>query len=255
MRMTSAWRFPRVLAHRGGGTRAPENTLAGFRCGLAYGFHAVEFDVMLAHDGVPVVIHDAQLGRTVAGTASIATLGSRELMAMDAGAWFADSFRGELVPTYRQVVDFCRTEKIWMNVEIKPTVGAERETGQVVARLTREWLANELALPPLLSSFSMAALRAAKVAAPEIARAWLVEKIPADWQQRLREIDAVALHVNQKYLRPEQVAMVKSAGYGVFCYTVNTVVRAGELLDWGVDAFCTDRIDLIQSDFAHRYLS
>ncbi|MGB3428629.1 MAG: glycerophosphodiester phosphodiesterase family protein, partial [Burkholderiaceae bacterium] len=36
----------------------------------------------------------------------------------------------------------------------------------------------------------------------------------------------------------------------LFCYTVNEPARARDLLAWGVDAFCTDRIDLIGPDFA-----
>ena len=39
------------------------------------------------------------------------------------------------------------------------------------------------------------------------------------------------------------------AGFGLFCYTVNEPTRAAELLEWGVEAFCTDRIDLIGPDF------
>ena len=58
------WPYPQFLAHRGGGKLAPENTLAALRCGLAHGFHAVEFDVMLSRDGVPVVMRDPYLGRT-----------------------------------------------------------------------------------------------------------------------------------------------------------------------------------------------
>ena len=66
------WPFPRVIAHRGGGTLAPENTLAGLRCGLAHGYRAVEFDVMLAADGVPVLMHDPAFGRTVPGIGNVA---------------------------------------------------------------------------------------------------------------------------------------------------------------------------------------
>ena len=65
------WPYPKVLAHRGGGGLAPENTLAGIRCGLEHGFHAVEFDVMLSSDGVPILMHDHRLGRTVAGRGDI----------------------------------------------------------------------------------------------------------------------------------------------------------------------------------------
>ena len=73
------WPYPKVLAHRGGGRLAPENTLAAIRCGYEHGFRAVEFDVMLPADGVPILMHDDTLGRTVAGSGSVAELGSVEL--------------------------------------------------------------------------------------------------------------------------------------------------------------------------------
>ena len=42
---------------------------------------------------------------------------------------------------------------------------------------------------------------------------------------------------------------MKAEGFGLFCYTVNTPECARELFAWGVDAFCTDRIDLIGPAF------
>ena len=59
-----AWPWPRVLAHRGAGTLAPENTLAALRVGHERGFRAVEFDAMAPLDDVPVLMHDATLDRT-----------------------------------------------------------------------------------------------------------------------------------------------------------------------------------------------
>ncbi|MEF9996702.1 MAG: glycerophosphodiester phosphodiesterase family protein, partial [Burkholderiaceae bacterium] len=49
---------------------------------------------------------------------------------------------------------------------------------------------------------------------------------------------------------PELARAVKDAGYWLFCYTVNEPDRAREILSWGVDAFCTDRIDEIGPNFA-----
>jgi glycerophosphoryl diester phosphodiesterase len=60
----------------------------------------------------------------------------------------------------------------------------------------------------------------------------------------------VAIHTNHRHLTPALAHAVKAAGFGLFCYTVNEPARARELLAWGVDAFCTDRIDLIGPDFA-----
>lgn len=244
------WFYPKVLAHRGGGTLAPENTLAGIRCGLAYGFRAVEFDVMLSKDGIPVLMHDPDFGRTVRGAGKVCETTAAELVRMDAGAWFGTEFAGEPVPTYEQAVHFCKENGIWMNVEIKPSPGAELETGKVVGEVTRRLFDSGDARLPLFSSFSFEALAEAQAAAPGIPRGLLADVIPPDWHDRLQALEAVALHTNHKHLLPERARAVKQAGYGLFCYTVNTPERAREILSWGVDAFCTDRIDLIGPDFA-----
>lgn len=213
---------------------------------------------MLSADGIPIVMHDPCFGRTVTGIGNVSDSTMLELTAMDAGAWFSRAFAGELVPTYEQVQRLCSENKVWMNVEIKPVPGFDRQTGQAVAKLTRHLFEQEIAshIPgvndnalPLFSSFSFEALLAARSAAPEIPRGYLVDVIPDDWHQRLLALDAIALHANHKHLSAEQARAVKKTGAGLLCYTVNEPSRAKEILAWGVDAFCTDRIDLIGPDF------
>jgi glycerophosphoryl diester phosphodiesterase len=243
------WTYPRFLAHRGGGKLAPENTVAALQCGLDHGYRAVEFDVMLARDGVPVVMHDPYLGRTVAGSGNVFDYDAAELVAMDAGSWFGERFKGEPVPLFTAFVEFCRANAIWMNIEIKPADGFEEQTGRVVAELTRTIFGREIAqgdpMVPLLSSFSAVALAAAQQAAPDLPRAFLIDEVPSDWLAQARALDAVALHTNHKHLSPSLAKQVKDAGLGLFCYTVNDAARAAEIMAWGVDGMCTDRIDLI----------
>jgi glycerophosphoryl diester phosphodiesterase len=249
------WPYPRILAHRGGGSLAPENTLAGVRRGMEAGFRAIEFDVMLAQDGVPVVLHDPRLGRTVAGRGSVADIEALDLAARDAGSWFGPGYAGEPVPLFVEFAQFCKSHGVWMNIEIKPVPGHDAHTGSVVARLAAALFADELAggqvaRAPLLSSFSEAALEAAREAAPHVPRAWLVEALPRDWERRARALDAIAIHIDHVRLTARQALAVKAAGFGLFCYTVNAPARARELFDWGVDGLCTDRIDLIGPDFS-----
>lgn len=249
------WLYPNIIAHRGGGKLAPENTLAGLRCGFEHGFRAVEFDVMLARDGIPVVLHDPCLGRTVKGFGNVSDYSSGALKRMDAGSWFGAGFAQENVPLLTQFIAYCQAHGIWMNIEIKPVPGFEAQTGQVVAKLVHSCFADQiatgdLARVPLLASFSLVALAEAKQVAPDLARAWLVERIPVGWHAQARALGIVALHVNHRHVTPGLVRSVHQAGLGMFCYTVNDSARARQLLDWGVDAFCTDRIDLIGPQFA-----
>ena len=239
------WTYPRVLAHRGGGILAPENTMAALRCAVAHGFRAVEFDVMAVRGDGLVLMHDPLLGRTVVGEGRVADFTLDELVAMDAGGWHSPAFSGEPVAGFADAAAFCPSHGLWMNVEIKPAPGMDARTGFLVGQACSRLPAASV----LLSSFSIEALLAAQDAAPEVPRAWLVDVVPADWASTLRQLGASALHVNARFLTSDQAVAVKDAGYGLFCYTVNEPDQARALRAIGVDAICTDRLDLIGVHF------
>jgi len=254
------WPYARVLAHRGGGTLAPENTLAAIDVGYSHGYRAVEFDAMLSADDVAVLIHDPTLERTTNGRGAVADATAARLAQLDAGGWHSPRFRGEPLPTLEAAIDHCRAHDIWINLEIKPAPGHEVRTGMMVARTTALRYADLIRANgeradaveprlPLLSSFDYAALAEARAAARAIPRGYLLDRVPEEWRAQLQSLGAVSLHTNHEHLTPAITRAIKEAGYWLFCYTVNTPARARELFDWGVDAFCTDRIDLISPDF------
>lgn len=235
------WPYPRIVAHRGGGALAPENTLGAIRLGAAKGFKGVEFDVMLAGDGTAVLIHDETVERTTNGRGEVARLSYAEL------AVFRTQ-NDESIPTYADAVGACRELGLWANVEIKPAKGHERATGEAVARLTRElWRGAPLA--PLLSSFSVEALEAAQAAAPELARGYLVGKVPDSWDATLKRLGCVALHCNFQALNGKLAADIHEAGYGILLWTVNDPAEARRLLAIGANCLVTDALDRIGPDF------
>lgn len=231
--------YPRIIAHRGGGALAPENTLAGLRLAARLGCGGVEFDVMLATDGVPVLIHDETLDRTTTGRGRVAALDSATLVRLDAGSRHHPAFAGEPVPTLEEALRFCAALGLWANVEIKPAAGQEAETGRVVARHAAAATGKLL-----LSSFSSVALRAAADEAGRLPRALLVDAIPADWRERMMEADACALHSAANALEADAVRAVRVAGFPLACYTVNRHDEAERLFAMGVSAVFTDRPDL-----------
>lgn len=239
------WSYPSVLAHRGGGVLAPENTMAALRCAVERGFHAVEFDVMAVRGDGLVLMHDPLLGRTVPGEGRVADFTLDELVLMDAGSWHSPGFCGEPVAGFADAAAFCLAHDVWMNAEIKPVPGMDARTGYLVGEACKRMPAGSV----LLSSFSIEALLAAKAAAPEVPRAWLVDTVPADWSSTLRLLDAAALHVSVRSLTAVHALAVQEAGYGLFCYTVNEPDQARALRAIGVDAICTDRLDLIGPHF------
>ncbi|MFC3530938.1 glycerophosphodiester phosphodiesterase [Vogesella facilis] len=240
------WPYPYLFAHRGGGRLAPENTLAGMATAVQYGYGAVEFDVKLSRDGVSFLLHDDTLPRTSNGQGLAATQDIAALSRLDAGSWFAPRFAGEPLPSFATIAAYCRAHRLLANVEIKPCPGREAETGREVARLAAELWQGHPA-PPLLSSFAWEALLAARDAAPQLPRGWLIEEQwPADWPARLAELQAVSLHSDHLLLTAERVAAVRAAGYRVLAYTVNDPARAAELRQWGVDGIFTDALDVIR---------
>lgn len=237
-----SWPYPRVVAHRGGGKLAPENTLGAIRLGAQMGFKGVEFDVMLAGDGTPVLMHDETLERTTDGRGRVPDTPYAQLARLDAG-------RGEAVPRFADAARLCRELGLWANVEIKPALGFERRTGEAVARMAADcW--RDAPLPPVLSSFSRLALAAARQAAPQLPRGLLVGRIPPRWREMLRDLECAALHANHRALNARLVADAQGAGCAVLAWTVNDLRSAKKLLGWGVDCLVTDALQRIRPDMA-----
>lgn len=232
-------RYPRVVAHRCGGALAPENTLAGLRVAARLGCRGVEFDVMLSADGRPLLIHDETLERTTDGRGPVAARSFAALRALDAGVRRGEAFRGEAIPSLEDALAACRAFGLWANVEIKPSAGREAETGRVVGRV----LAGNRGGDGIVSSFSEAALAAARQAAPQFDFALLADSIDGDWRERLAAAGCRAWHCAAD-ADPTAIAAVAAAGVPVACYTVNDREEAARLFAAGAVAVFTDRPDL-----------
>ena len=228
--------YPRIIAHRGGGALAPENTLAGLRLAARLGCRGVEFDVMLSADGVPVLIHDETLDRTTDGHGPVAAQRFAALRTLDAGIRYGAAYRREPIPTLEEALALCAALDLWTNVEIKPSAGRDAATGAGVGRvLAEQWRGNGV-----VSSFSAPALAAARNAAQHLDFALLVDVVPADWQAQLATCGCLALHC-RAYADTTAIA---AAGTPYACYTVNRRHAAERLFAAGAAAIFTDRPDL-----------
>ena len=242
--------YPRIIAHRGGGALAPENTLAGIRIAHRLGCRGVEFDVMLTVDGVPILMHDDTLERTTDGAGPVAATTAEQLDWLDAGIKHHPAFAVSPVPTFAQALRLCSELGLWVNAEIKPTPGTDAATGRAVAAVAGVVSTHRVKNPAqnsppaiVLSSFSTVALQAAMTASPALPRALLLGETPTDWRALLDSCGASALHVAVG-VESSTLHDLCASGLPVACYTVNDRQTADILFAAGVSAIFTDRPDL-----------
>ncbi|MBK7660878.1 MAG: glycerophosphodiester phosphodiesterase [Betaproteobacteria bacterium] len=244
----NGWPYPRLIAHRGGGSLAPENTLAALKLGASLGYRASEFDVKLSRDAVPFLLHDSKLERTTNGAGIAGEFDWSVLAGLDAGAWHSPAYRGEPLPRLDDVARFITGNGLVANVEIKPTPGFEAVTGRVVARACAELWAG-IPVQPLLSSFAYEALVAARDEAPHLPRGWLIETPTETDFDCLEKLGAVSLHCSHRAVTPDLVSRVHEGGRRVMAWTVNDAERAECLLGWGVDGIFTDNLRELAARF------
>jgi glycerophosphoryl diester phosphodiesterase len=238
-----AWPYPRWVAHRGAGKLAPENTLAAFRLGAGHGYRMFECDVKLSADGVPFLMHDATLDRTTNGSGVGGDRSWSELSRLDAGSWHSRAYAGEPLPTFENIARWCLANGHFLNIEIKPTPGAERATGAAVAEhAARLWAGQPV--PPLLTSFRSEALQAAMETRAELPRGLLLDTLWDGWFDVARGLQCVAIVCNHALWDTATVQRVHAAGMRCLSYTVNDEWAAQRLLALGTDAIITDRVDL-----------
>lgn len=222
--------LPKVIGHRGAAAYAPENTLDSFREAKRRGASWVEIDVKLTADRVPIIMHDASLKRT---------MGVDRLVSRTKAADLPKD-----VPTFEAAIACFAKLGLGCNIEIKPCEGREAETAQIIVEMTRRlWPAT---LPaPLLSSFKEASLAAARAAAPEFARAILIDALADDWHARAEAVGAVGVNTNGKKLTAPRAVEIREAGYLLGVYTINDGGVAKALTGMGVQCVITDAPDIV----------
>ncbi|MBS0391605.1 MAG: glycerophosphodiester phosphodiesterase [Proteobacteria bacterium] len=239
---TTPWPYPRWIAHRGAGKLAPENTLAAFRLGARHGYRMFECDAKLSRDGVVFLMHDATLERTTSGHGIGGEQPWRDLAQLDAGGWHSRQYAGEPLPTLANVAHWCIANGCHLNIEIKPTPGAEVETGRAVAQLAaRLW--QDQAVPPLLTSFKPQALAGAREAAPALPRGLLLDQLREGWLDEALQLASQAVVCNHALWDAATVAAVHGAGLRALSYTVNDEWAAERLIALRTDGIITDRVD------------
>ncbi len=229
------------VAHRGASRYAPENTLGAFRRALQDGAPAVECDVRRTQDGHLVVIHDATVDRTTDGRGLVGSLTLDALRCLDAGRWFGAEWAGERVPLLDEVLELLRGRAL-VKVEIKneptPAAGIER---QVIAAIQRHGMEDAA----FVMSFDHQVVRAVRGITSGIATGIIYAARLVDPVAAARAADADGLCVHWGYLDGEVVTLARSAGLGIFTWTVDDEPVFQRCVALGIDGVSSNDTRLI----------
>ena len=110
--------YPRVCAHRGFSSIAPENSMPAFGAAVAMGAQEIEFDLWWTKDGQIVSIHDAELDRVSNGSGYVFEHTLAELKALDFGSKAGAEFAGMQIPTFEEILKKFSCHVV-MNIHIK----------------------------------------------------------------------------------------------------------------------------------------
>jgi glycerophosphoryl diester phosphodiesterase len=233
-----------VIAHRGYSAVAPENTQVALARGLDAGADAVEFDLHMSSDGVPVLFHDSTLERTTNGTGPIGGCDSARLGALDAGSWFASEYEGEPVPTLEDVATGVGQRAARLYAEIKGY--GRHEDLDAMVRIVRD---AELAERTVFISMDWESLDRIRLADPHALIGYIVEsaqRAPAAIERATADPRAL-LDFDARVLlaEPSLAETASEQSIPLATWTVNTTEEAERLLLLGVRRFTTNQVELL----------
>jgi glycerophosphoryl diester phosphodiesterase len=230
-----------IIAHRGYSARAPENTLVAIEAAIEAGADAVEFDLHVSADGVPVLFHDEELQRTSNGTGPLRASTLAQLAALDAGSWFSGAFAGEPIPAFSDALARARGRIGRVYPEVKH-YGAQRDLARMVDAVTTARLQDLT----VFISMDWGALEQMRGVHPALNVGYIVEKgsRSRDAIERASGDTHALVDFDHRILLedPSLTDFAHARGVELAVWTVDDPVVASKLLALGVRRITTNRV-------------
>lgn len=225
-----------VIGHAAAAGEAPANTLAGVRQCLDCRAEAMEIDVQLCADGVPVLMHDDTVDRTTNLSGPVRERTLAELQAADAGD-------GEPVPTLDQVLDLV-AGRLTVMCELKATPGhpeidqanVDAVVGVIRRRGAEAWTA--------IQSFSADMVQRARATEPRISAAIITGPVSGEEVDRLlgglMKRHGQAISVEHHAVNRGLVEKAKRRQVSVWTWTADDPADWARVVEAGVDGIITN---------------
>lgn len=240
-----------IVAHRGVTDICPENTIPAFERAIELGADAVELDVRLSSDQVPVVFHYFYLNKAAQATGTIFDYTLEQLRKFE--VTHPQSGRTSRISTFMEILDAIGG-KIGLEIEIK---GPEPESAKIIADVLRNYKSiwNTLEVtsyePLLLREFQKECSDIPTDLLFPLSEAWMkLDVVTYIAIQRSRLAQARAVHLHPTQLTPEVVEKVRKQNIEIHAWDVNDEQSLNLCAQLGIPKICTDKFQEAQN-FCH----
>jgi glycerophosphoryl diester phosphodiesterase len=232
-----------IVAHRGVPTEAPENTITSFQRAVELGADAVELDVRLTADRVPVVYHYYYLQENTSASGAIFDFTFEQLRDVDVFCKNNPSVPCGRIPTLAEVLERF-SGRIGLEIEIKgPEPEAPDIIGNVLNKFKNFWNTFEV------TSYEPGLLLAIQKICPGLgvdllfprSESWMkldVVQYQVIHYSRLAHARAVHLHPSQ--LSETVVKALCNQGIEIHAWDVNEEQSLATVAKFGIPRICTD---------------
>ena len=208
-----------------------ENTIESVKKAIELNVDGIEIDVFKSKTGELVVYHDPFLSRLSNSNAFIEQISLDSIKKVELIGGFS-------IPTLKEIVDII-PEKIFLNIELKGKDTANETNIIIINHL------NKFNLPIskfIISSFRWDELKKIRSINKDIPIAILVDSLHKidDAIKLAKQINAVALNPNNKFITRGIVNKIQSNNIKVYPYTINNPKNIKRMRSMGVDAIITD---------------
>ena len=236
-------KYPRICAHRGFNTIAPENSMPAFGAAIALGAEEIEFDLWPTKDGEMVSCHDSTLDRVSNGTGMIYEHTLEELQQLDFGVKFGEKFKGLRIVLFEEILKKFAGHTI-MNIHVKPfgTV-YPREAMEKIVALVRKYDCARHAYFMLEKDEDIQMFKAYAPDIPicvghDFTRNWAIV-------DRAIELGAQKVQFFKPYFNQEMID--KARAHGIICnmFYADDIEEARRYLEMGIDTILTNEYHLV----------
>ena len=246
-------KYPRLCAHRGFSTVAPENSMPAFGAAVALGAEEIEFDLWSTSDGVLVSCHDATLDRVSDGHGKIYEHTYEELLALDFGYKHSEKFRGLKIPTFEEILQKF-AGRVVMNIHVKIwDCHMEKPMIEEIVALIRKY---DCEKHVYFMTTNDEIIRRVMTYAPDIAVCvgWDGNHDPMSMVDRAIELGAYKVQLFKPYFNEETVK--KAHAHGILCnvFYADDPEEARAYFAMGIDTVLTNDYLTVYNAVKGQYL-